>query len=108
MLITDQEPQILKTLLFSSPRSAYKKVFMKSDTGVVGFKGRLAKVERYEELIRVPLSSMVQSIRDSLVVTRSGDKMFYVAHIFLCFKIRLNGSNGRTGFKPYCVVSLLL
>ncbi|CAH9098520.1 unnamed protein product [Cuscuta europaea] len=54
-----------------SLRSAYRKIFMTSDTSVVGFEDRLAKVD--EELIHVPaVSSMVQSIRDSLVETRRG------------------------------------
>ncbi|EOY30493.1 Bacterial transferase hexapeptide repeat-containing protein isoform 1 [Theobroma cacao] len=54
-------------------RTAYRKIFMPSDTNSMGFDERLAEVEHDEDLGCVPaVSSMLQSIRDSFTENRRG------------------------------------
>ncbi|XP_017984000.1 PREDICTED: probable acyl-[acyl-carrier-protein]--UDP-N-acetylglucosamine O-acyltransferase, mitochondrial isoform X2 [Theobroma cacao] len=54
-------------------RTAYRKIFMPSDTNSMGFDERLAEVAHDEDLGCVPaVSSMLQSIRDSFTENRRG------------------------------------
>ncbi|OMO67336.1 hypothetical protein CCACVL1_20610 [Corchorus capsularis] len=56
-----------------SLRTAYRKIFMPSDTNSMGFDERLAEVEHNEDLSSVPaVHSMLQSIRDSFTENRRG------------------------------------
>ncbi|OMO91616.1 hypothetical protein COLO4_18220 [Corchorus olitorius] len=56
-----------------SLRTAYRKIFMPSDTNSMGFDERLAEVEHNEDLSSVPaVRSMLQSIRDSFTENRRG------------------------------------
>ncbi|TYI76542.1 hypothetical protein E1A91_D06G083700v1 [Gossypium mustelinum] len=56
-----------------SLRTAYRKIFMPSNTNSMGFDERLSEVEHNEDLGSVPaVCSMLQSIRDSFTENRRG------------------------------------
>ncbi|TYH65937.1 hypothetical protein ES332_D06G089900v1 [Gossypium tomentosum] len=56
-----------------SLRTAYRKIFMPSNTNSMGFDERLSEVEHNEDLGSIPaVCSMLQSIRDSFTENRRG------------------------------------
>uniref|UniRef100_A0A7N0TFB5 UDP N-acetylglucosamine O-acyltransferase C-terminal domain-containing protein n=2 Tax=Kalanchoe fedtschenkoi TaxID=63787 RepID=A0A7N0TFB5_KALFE len=56
-----------------SLRSAYRKIFMSSNSDSGGLDQRLAEVEQLDDFVKVPVvSSMVQSIRDSFAGSSRG------------------------------------
>ncbi|PPD99961.1 hypothetical protein GOBAR_DD03009 [Gossypium barbadense] len=60
-------------IMIKSLRTAYRKIFMPSNTNSMGFDERLSEVEHNEDLGSVPaVCSMLQSIRDSFTENRRG------------------------------------
>ncbi|KAL5079871.1 hypothetical protein RYX36_008292 [Vicia faba] len=56
-----------------SLKTAYRKIFMCTDTTAVSFEEKLAQVEQHEGLIHIPaVRALLQSIRDSFAEDRRG------------------------------------
>ncbi|MBA0747549.1 hypothetical protein Gogos_004456, partial [Gossypium gossypioides] len=73
MELTLQGKHLEMTEIIKSLRTAYRKIFMPSNTHSMGFDDRLSEVEHNEDLGSVPaVCSMLQSIRDSFTENRRG------------------------------------